>query len=92
MHFPPLKFVRRSRITTELFFFDSYKNFSPLLSSSLCPYSHLNAFKSFTQLNLTILSFVLLQDWQPPFTLDVDKLRFTPRVQRINELEVSRED
>lgn len=28
-----------------------------------------------------------LQTWQPPFTVDVDKLRFTPRVQRLNELE-----
>lgn len=27
------------------------------------------------------------QTWQPPFTVNVDKLRFTPRVQRLNELE-----
>ncbi|XP_052677656.1 lysine-specific demethylase 5A-like isoform X4 [Crassostrea angulata] len=26
-------------------------------------------------------------DWQPPFAVDVDKFRFTPRVQRLNELE-----
>lgn len=26
-------------------------------------------------------------DWQPPFAVDVDKLRFTPRIQRLNELE-----
>ncbi|XP_050314054.1 lysine-specific demethylase lid [Anthonomus grandis grandis] len=25
--------------------------------------------------------------WQPPFAVDVDKLRFTPRIQRLNELE-----
>ncbi|XP_055857756.1 lysine-specific demethylase lid-like [Episyrphus balteatus] len=25
--------------------------------------------------------------WTPPFTVDVDKLKFTPRVQRLNELE-----
>lgn len=25
--------------------------------------------------------------WQPPFSLDVDQMRFTPRVQRLNELE-----
>lgn len=25
--------------------------------------------------------------WSPPFAVDVDKLRFTPRVQRLNELE-----
>ncbi|CAD7094087.1 unnamed protein product [Hermetia illucens] len=27
------------------------------------------------------------KSWTPPFTVDVDKLRFTPRVQRLNELE-----
>ncbi|XP_063929519.1 lysine-specific demethylase 5 isoform X1 [Zophobas morio] len=26
-------------------------------------------------------------NWQPPFAVDVDKLRFTPRIQRLNELE-----
>ena len=26
-------------------------------------------------------------DWRPPFAVDVDKLRFTPRIQRLNELE-----
>ncbi|KFQ80202.1 Lysine-specific demethylase 5B, partial [Phaethon lepturus] len=29
------------------------------------------------------------QDWQPPFACDVDKLHFTPRIQRLNELEVN---
>jgi hypothetical protein len=28
------------------------------------------------------------QDWQPPFAVDVDKFKFTPRIQRLNELEV----
>lgn len=26
-------------------------------------------------------------NWQPPFAVDVDKLKFTPRIQRLNELE-----
>merc|ERR1739838_113619 len=26
-------------------------------------------------------------DWQPPFAVDVDRLKFTPRIQRLNELE-----
>ncbi|KAI4881507.1 hypothetical protein NFI96_012323 [Prochilodus magdalenae] len=26
-------------------------------------------------------------DWQPPFSCDVDRLHFTPRIQRLNELE-----
>ena len=32
---------------------------------------------------------VVFQDWQPPFAVDVDNFTFTPRVQRLNELEVS---
>ena len=28
------------------------------------------------------------QGWKPPFAIDVDKFRFTPRVQPLNELEV----
>ena len=35
------------------------------------------------------VDLVLLQDWQPPFAVDVDNFTFTPRVQRLNELEVS---
>lgn len=26
-------------------------------------------------------------DWQPPFAVDVDRFKFTPRIQRLNELE-----
>ncbi|XP_022238310.1 lysine-specific demethylase 5A-like isoform X1 [Limulus polyphemus] len=28
-------------------------------------------------------------EWQPPFTVDVDNFKFTPRVQRLNELEAT---
>lgn len=38
-------------------------------------------------------SFPLLslpfQSWQPPFAIDIDKFEFTPRLQRLNELEVN---
>ncbi|XP_066880064.1 lysine-specific demethylase 5C isoform X17 [Kogia breviceps] len=27
-------------------------------------------------------------DWQPPFAVEVDNFRFTPRIQRLNELEI----
>ena len=30
---------------------------------------------------------LFFQDWQPPFAVDVDRLKFTPRIQRLNELE-----
>ena len=33
-----------------------------------------------------------LQSWRPPFCINWDKLRFNPRLQQINELEVSRSD
>lgn len=33
--------------------------------------------------------FVFMQDWQPPFSVDVEKFKFTPRVQKLNELEVN---
>lgn len=33
--------------------------------------------------------FLTVQGWQPPFACDVDKLHFVPRIQRLNELEVS---
>ena len=33
--------------------------------------------------------FLLFQNWQPPFAVDVDNFKFTPRIQRLNELEVS---
>lgn len=31
--------------------------------------------------------FLWRQDWQPPFAVDVDNCKFTPRIQRLNELE-----
>uniref|UniRef100_A0A8C1FIH3 [histone H3]-trimethyl-L-lysine(4) demethylase n=1 Tax=Cyprinus carpio carpio TaxID=630221 RepID=A0A8C1FIH3_CYPCA len=30
--------------------------------------------------------------WQPPFACDVDRLHFTPRIQRLNELELVKEE
>jgi len=34
-----------------------------------------------------LLTFGNIQEWQPPFCVNVDEFRFTPRIQRINELE-----
>uniref|UniRef100_A0A8C0BD80 [histone H3]-trimethyl-L-lysine(4) demethylase n=1 Tax=Buteo japonicus TaxID=224669 RepID=A0A8C0BD80_9AVES len=46
---------------------------------------HMEMFPSFSwSFDETLLFF---QDWQPPFACDVDKLHFTPRIQRLNELE-----
>jgi len=34
-----------------------------------------------------ICKIVPPDDWRPPFAVDIDKLKFTPRIQRLNELE-----
>lgn len=34
-----------------------------------------------------IKKFFYSQNWQPPFAVDVDKFKFVPRIQRLNELE-----
>lgn len=48
---------------------------------------HIEKFPSFSwSFDEALLFF---QDWQPPFACDVDKLHFTPRIQRLNELEVN---
>uniref|UniRef100_A0AAV2ZPC4 [histone H3]-trimethyl-L-lysine(4) demethylase n=1 Tax=Pyxicephalus adspersus TaxID=30357 RepID=A0AAV2ZPC4_PYXAD len=31
--------------------------------------------------------YILPKDWQPPFAVEVDNFHFTPRIQRLNELE-----
>lgn len=57
----------------------------------------MNIFTTFTDaifMSITGIysGFALLfpyQDWQPPFACDVRNFRFTPRIQRLNELEVS---
>lgn len=36
---------------------------------------------------MCVKSISLFQDWQPPFAVDVDNFKFTPRIQRLNELE-----
>lgn len=36
-----------------------------------------------------LIQIVVSQEWQPPFCVNVDEFRFTPRIQRINELEAS---
>lgn len=48
---------------------------------------HIETFPSHSWYSDEALLF--FQDWQPPFACDVDKLHFTPRIQRLNELEVN---
>ena len=42
---------------------------------------------SFTASSSILPNAYFFQEWQPPFAVDVDRLRFTPRIQRLNELE-----
>lgn len=43
----------------------------------------------FIFITTSCVALFLYQDWQPPFACDVRNFRFTPRIQRLNELEVS---
>ena len=37
--------------------------------------------------NYGVCKVIPPDDWKPPFAVDIDKLKFTPRIQRLNELE-----
>lgn len=49
----------------------------------------LKACAIFISITTLCVALFLYQDWQPPFACDVRNFRFTPRIQRLNELEVS---
>lgn len=49
-----------------------------------CTFSDKHIWGHFASWNV----FLFPQEWQPPFACDVDRLKFTPRIQRLNELEV----
>ena len=40
-------------------------------------------------LKYCFVTLAFLQGWKPPFAVDMDKFQFTPRIQPLNELEVS---
>ena len=48
---------------------------------------HIWLFSNFSWANIRYVLF-FFQGWQPPFAVDVDNCKFTPRIQRLNELEV----
>ena len=52
----------------------------------LTPNQFLNLFRKIAE-NYGIAKIVPPEDWKPQFAVDIDKLKFTPRIQRLNELE-----
>lgn len=50
------------------------------------PLAYINKIRAIAE-NTGICKIKPPSNWQPPFAVDVDKLRFTPRIQRLNELE-----
>jgi len=50
------------------------------------PLAYINSIRSVAQRS-GICKIIPPPDWNPPFSVDQDAFRFTPRVQRLNELE-----
>uniref|UniRef100_A0A1B0CWY8 [histone H3]-trimethyl-L-lysine(4) demethylase n=1 Tax=Lutzomyia longipalpis TaxID=7200 RepID=A0A1B0CWY8_LUTLO len=60
--------------------------FRPSLDEFKDPLAYINKIRP-TAERFGICKIIPPSSWSPPFTLDVDRMRFTPRVQRLNELE-----
>ncbi|XP_059609734.1 lysine-specific demethylase 5-like [Phlebotomus argentipes] len=60
--------------------------FRPTLEEFKDPLAYINKIR-LTAERYGICKIIPPSSWSPPFTLDVDRMRFTPRVQRLNELE-----
>ncbi|KAG9493201.1 lysine-specific demethylase 5B [Eleutherodactylus coqui] len=60
--------------------------FEPSREEFADPYAYINKIRPIAE-RTGICKVRPPPDWQPPFACDVDKLHFTPRIQRLNELE-----
>uniref|UniRef100_A0AAY4EWN0 [histone H3]-trimethyl-L-lysine(4) demethylase n=1 Tax=Denticeps clupeoides TaxID=299321 RepID=A0AAY4EWN0_9TELE len=60
--------------------------FEPSWEEFANPFSFINKIRPIAE-NSGICKIRPPQGWQPPFACDVDRLHFTPRIQRLNELE-----
>ncbi|XP_075709612.1 lysine-specific demethylase 5B isoform X4 [Rhinoderma darwinii] len=60
--------------------------FEPTREEFADPYAYINKIRPIAE-RTGICKVRPPPDWQPPFACDVDKLHFTPRIQRLNELE-----
>jgi len=60
--------------------------FRPTSDEFKNPLAYINKIRSVAQRS-GICKIIPPDDWAPPFSVDVDNFRFTPRIQRLNELE-----
>uniref|UniRef100_A0A8C6US54 [histone H3]-trimethyl-L-lysine(4) demethylase n=1 Tax=Neogobius melanostomus TaxID=47308 RepID=A0A8C6US54_9GOBI len=60
--------------------------FEPSLEEFSDPFAYINKIRPIAE-KTGICKIRPPQEWQPPFACDVDRLKFTPRIQRLNELE-----
>ncbi|GLH14974.1 Lysine-specific demethylase lid [Gryllus bimaculatus] len=60
--------------------------FEPTKEEFQDPLKYINSIRHIAE-NSGICKIKPPPDWQPPFAVDVDKFKFTPRIQRLNELE-----
>ncbi|XP_068598087.1 lysine (K)-specific demethylase 5Ba [Brachionichthys hirsutus] len=60
--------------------------FEPSWEEFSDPFSYINKIRPIAE-KTGICKIRPPPDWQPPFACDVDRLKFTPRIQRLNELE-----
>ncbi|XP_017466457.1 PREDICTED: lysine-specific demethylase lid isoform X1 [Rhagoletis zephyria] len=74
---------------TEEFHFDTPVEcpvFRPTQEEFKNPLAYINKIRPIAE-KCGIAKILPPESWSPPFAVDVDKLKFTPRVQRLNELE-----
>nr|CAD7392932.1 unnamed protein product [Timema cristinae] len=57
------------------------------LPTTMKPEMRLTPLSTYSSVQVTDKLFYFIQSWQPPFTVDVDNFKFTPRIQHLNELE-----
>ncbi|XP_043212888.1 lysine-specific demethylase 5B-like [Amphibalanus amphitrite] len=60
--------------------------FRPTADEFADPLTYINKIRPIAE-QTGIARIIPPPDWQPPFAVDVDNLKFTPRIQRLNELE-----
>uniref|UniRef100_A0AAY4EXQ5 [histone H3]-trimethyl-L-lysine(4) demethylase n=1 Tax=Denticeps clupeoides TaxID=299321 RepID=A0AAY4EXQ5_9TELE len=65
--------------------------FEPSWEEFANPFSFINKIRPIAE-NSGICKIRPPQGWQPPFACDVDRLHFTPRIQRLNELELVKDE
>ncbi|XP_044732738.1 lysine-specific demethylase lid-like isoform X2 [Chrysoperla carnea] len=62
--------------------------FRPTFEEFADPMSYLNKIRRDVE-KIGLCKIIPPSNWQPPFALDIEKLKFIPRIQRLNELEAS---